>query len=160
MGSLGSFGVRHEAVADEVEPDTFDWFDLEVRLTTTYNQVELVDLMEIAATVDEEDPRALVIVKDLLRMFIEPDDFDAFWQKAREEKQTIEDLSALMQGLMVAVTDRPTQPLSDSSAGQPTTITSLPVASATPASRGRPDLQLLVDGAAATWAKVEAEAAG
>jgi hypothetical protein len=158
MASIGKFGVRHEEPAAEAEPDTFDWFGLGVRVASTYNQVELVDLMEVAGSIDEDDPRALVIVKDMLRMFINAEDFQSFWDKAREEKQTIEDLSALMQGLMVAVTDRPTPPLSDSSAGQPTTVASLPGASATPVSRGRPDLQLLVDGAAATWAKVESEA--
>lgn len=146
MATLGSFGVRHEPAPEiDSEPLTFDWFGVEIRLAETYNQVRLVNLMEAARAVDSEDPTALVIVKDMLRLFIHGADFATFWKVAETEDQTLEDLSATMQGLMAALTDRPTQPLPDSLAGQQPTTTNLPAVSPMQESRGRPDLQLLLD---------------
>jgi hypothetical protein len=159
MGSLGSFGTVHEVPADQGEAQTFDYFGTEIKLERDFNQIQLVDLMETARTVDETDPTAMVIVKDTLRVLIDQEEFNTFWNLAKRNRQTLEDLARLMQVLMEAQTERPTQQPSDSSAGrQPIDVSSL---GALPrqGSRGRPDLQLLVDQGQETKARIAAAAA-
>ena len=159
MGSLGSFGTVHAVPDDQGDVPSFDYFGTEIKLERDFNQVELVDLMETARTVDETDPTAMVIVKDTLRVLIDHEEFDTFWHLARRNRQTLEDLARLMQELMEAQTERPTQQPSDSSAGrQPIDVSSL---GALPrqGSRGRPDLQLLVDQGQETKARIAAAAA-
>jgi len=158
MATLGSFGVEKQAQAEQPQPVpeeeapedgveqlTFEWFGAEIWLTSVYDELQLVDLMESARYVDQEDPMALVVVKDTLRLIIDEKDFNRFWRIARDHKQRIDDLAALIQQLVVAVTNRPTQQPSDSSAGLPPTVASSPAASPTQASRGRPDIQHLID---------------
>jgi hypothetical protein len=169
MTSLGSFGVEKpasEPVPEEEEQETgveeltFEWFGAVIRLTQTYDELQLVDLMESARYVDQEDPMALVVVKDTLRLIVHEDDFNGFWRLTRQNRQKIEDLAALIQQLVTAVTNRPTQPPSDSSAGRSPTVVNSPVASATQASRGRPDLQHLVDSGNADKEKIMAVVRG
>jgi len=160
MGSLGSFGTLHEVPTDQQdEAQTFDYFGTEIKLEQDFNQVELVDLMESARTIDENDPTAMVIVKDTLRVLIDPDDFTTFWDLARRKRQTLEDLARLMQMLMEAQTDRPTQQPSDSSVGRQAIDVSSLGALLPPGSRGRPDLQLLVEQGQETRSKIAAAAA-
>jgi len=158
VANLGEFGTPHEPEVEEsdAEPLEFGWFGVTIHLATSYSQVTLVDLMESARSVDEADPTAMVIVKDMLRLFINAGDFGTFWRIAKQQNQTLEDLTALMQGLMAALTDRPTPQQSDSSAGLLPTAESLPADSATPASRGRPDLQLVLEQGAESRARLAA----
>jgi hypothetical protein len=166
MASLGSFGVEKQVEAEPVpeeeeldqgvEPLTFTWFGAEIQLTDEYDELQLVDLMESARYVDQEDPMALVVVKDTLRLLIHEDSFNTFWRLARQNKQRIEDLAALVQQLVTAVTDRPTQRPSDSSVGRSRTEESSPVASPTQVSRGRPDIQNLIDSGEEDKKKIQA----
>jgi hypothetical protein len=159
MGSLGSFGTPHEPPQDQGEAQTFDYFGTEIKLERDFNQVQLVDLMESARTVDEDDPTAMVVVKDTLRVLVDQEDFSTFWNLAKRNRQTLADLAQLMNALMEVQTDRPTQQPSDSLAGrQPIDVNSL---GALPrlGSRGRPDLQLLVNEGQETRAKIAAAAA-
>jgi hypothetical protein len=163
MGSIGTFGVAPDLPQEEqagVEPETFTYFGKEIRLASEFNEVELVDLMEAARNVDERDPTAVVVIKDTLRIFMDSRDFDDFWATAKRNKQKIEDLAILMQQLMTALTDRPTQRPSGSSVGRSLTVENLPGDSPTPVSLGRPDLQYLIDSGRADAAKVKAVADG
>jgi hypothetical protein len=139
--SLGNFGTEH---ADEqVDPDTFEWFGSTIRLTTALNEVELIDFMDAARKINDQDLAAMAIIKDMFVMIIHPDDFTRFWSVAKEKRQGLEELVQLFMTLLEAVTDRPTRPLSDSSTGQQTTAESLPAVSSVSASSGRPDLQII-----------------
>jgi hypothetical protein len=158
MPSIGDFGVVHDLPQEEqtVEAETFTYFGTEVRLATEFNEVELVDLMEQARGVDERDPTAIVVVKDTLRIFIDQRDFDEFWAAAKRNKQKIEDLAILMEQLMTVLTDRPTQRPSDSSVGRSQTVVNLPGVSPSQGSRGRPDLQQLLDSGRESQDKIAA----
>ena len=146
--SIGSYGVEHEPPTDD--PDTFDWFGSPVRLIPGVNEVELVDLMHQARSVDAEDVAAAAIIKDLFLMIIWPDDFAAFWTTAKTKRQEIEDMIELFRVLLQAITDRPTQQPSDSLSGRPTADAKSQPDSLPQVSSGRPDLQIIHDDSAAT----------
>jgi hypothetical protein len=139
--SLGSFGTEH--VEEQVDPDTFDWFGSTIRLTTTLNEVELIDFMDAARRINDQDLAAMAIIKDMFIMIIHADDFATFWSVAKEKRQGLEEMVQLFMTLLEAVTDRPTQRPSDSSTGQPTTVGSLPADSSASVLSGRPDLQVI-----------------
>jgi hypothetical protein len=161
MAKLGDFGTRREVQepVEGMEEVTFGWFGMEVRLAQHYNQVKLMNLMEAARTVDREDPMAMVVIKDTLRVLVHPADFNMFWHLAEAEDQEMEDLAKLIQAIFEAMVRRPTQPLPDSSPGQRATPASSPADSPTPVSLGRPDLQAIVDGGKESRAKIAAAAA-
>ena len=116
---LGDLGVVH----DEVDV-TFGYFGTVLRVNPELSELELVEFMDRAQQVGENDPRAVTMLKDYLRSLVHPDDFDRFWELARRYRQTQQDLGALTQTLMAAAAGRPTGLPSDSSAGQSSTAPS------------------------------------
>jgi hypothetical protein len=164
MASIGSFGKKHEPVVDE-DPDTFGWFGSDVRLRTEFNQVRLINLMDLVRSVEDTDPAATAVIKDMFELIIEPDDFKRFWKDAEDNWQTQADMIELSTILMEAITSRPTRRLSDSSNGQPSTPENSPAASSSAtASAGseepahRPDLVLLQQGGRETREYLQAKA--
>lgn len=142
MASLGKFGT----VRDEV-CDTFEYFDNEIRVNPNLSELDVLDFMENAVSIDLEDPEAILVVKGFLRALIHPEDFTAFWQAAREHRQRVEDVQMVAKAIIEAVTGRPTTQPSGSSRGLPTTgPKSRGVKSNKVLARldGRPDLQLAV----------------
>ncbi|HEX6498695.1 MAG TPA: hypothetical protein VF054_06640 [Micromonosporaceae bacterium] len=115
---LGSFG-KTKPDAD----DTFDYFGTEVRVNPKVSSTLLLDVMNKAATIDENSPEAVIATMDFFRKIIHPDDFDAFWQLALDNRQNVEDLIEVSQLLLAAMADRPTTPPSDSSPGRPNIAT-------------------------------------
>jgi len=147
MASVGSFGkvrVQEEPEETGAEPLTFEWFGVEIRLATQFSQIRLVNLMEAARHADVKDPMSLVIVKDMFRAIVDSGDFQSFWKLAEQEDQDLESLVAVFEVLFAAMTGRPIQRQSDSSTGLPEASTSSPDESTTQASRGRPDIQNLI----------------
>lgn len=164
MASIGKFGTSRPQ-AEEGEPDTFEWYGSSIRLQTRVNQVRLIDMMDVARSVDSESPAAVAIVKDMFRMIINVDDFDGFWSAAADNWVETDELVELSQVLMAAITDRPTQRQPDSSPGLPQTPVSLPVDFSSVVSVGpveeaphRPDLVLLQQGGQATREQLNAAA--
>jgi hypothetical protein len=161
MPSVGAFGTRKVEEEDQgVEPMTFEWFDVPIRLATQFSQIKLVNLMEAARSVDEKDPMSLVIVKDMFRTIIYSGDFQSFWKICEQEDQDLGDLIAVFETLFEALTGHPTQLQSASSPGLQEAQESSPADSPTPATRGRPDLQNLMNGGADTRAKIAAAIQG
>lgn len=155
--SLGTFGTPHETGDDF---DTFGWFGQDIRVVTAVNEVELVDLMEAAAGVDVEDLASMSVIKNMFRLVIPGEDFDTFWGLAKENRQTLEELSALFQALLTAITDRPTRQPSDSSDGRQSIGESSPPSSIATASSGRPDLQVIHDDYEATQQRLQQALSG
>jgi hypothetical protein len=145
VASLGSFGKRKDR-----SERTFGFFDLTVRVNPTFGQLDLVDFMESARAVEQDDPSAMALVKDVLRAAVHPDDFDAFWRVAKTEQQDVEDLMAVLHAIVEALAERPTSQPSDSSAGLPTTAPRSSGGSDALAAKrrleeqGRPDLAVAV----------------
>jgi hypothetical protein len=158
---LGSLGVERAAQVDD-DPITFNWFGDKIRIVSEFNEIELVDLMERADNIDVNDLRAATAIKDMIRLVISEDDFDTFWATANAKRQKLDDLMAVFQVLIEAATNRPTQQRSDSSPGPQPTPASLPVASSSAASAGRPgrpDLVIISEDDAQTRQRVKAAAA-
>ncbi|MCA1570791.1 MAG: hypothetical protein LC798_10840 [Chloroflexi bacterium] len=155
MASLGRVGTDRPAPTDD-DVDTLEYFDVTVRTNPAHSDLDLIDFMESAGNIDTANPRhniaAVAAVKRLLRSLIHPDDFDLFWQTAREHGQQLEDLMGDVWALIEAITDRPTGQRSASTGGPlPTPETSeSPPASLLDQLRpklqkhhpGRPDLQV------------------
>jgi hypothetical protein len=165
--SLGKLGKRKGS--EVVTETTFDWFDVEIHLSAKgFSELEYVDLVERANQIDDASAEAITLIKDLFRMLLADEatagdnwkGFDTFWQLAKANDQGIEDLMAVYQVLMEALTARPTQRPSDSSGG-PGTVTAIsPPDSSSPASSGRPDLQVMREQAAEDRARVLAAVSG
>lgn len=140
MGSLGQFGETRDGLVD-----TFGYFGHEVRVNPDLSELDIIDFMETALSVDNQDPKAILILKKFLRELIHPDDFDVFWDAARANRQRVEDVQAVTKAIIEAVTGRPTGQPSDSSRGPSNMLTT---SKGTSSDRvltrldGRPDLQL------------------
>lgn len=115
--NLGSFGV----VKSDNTDFSFDYFGNSVRVHPEISELTFVDFMEEATSVGENDPRAIVLVKKLVRLLVHPDDFDTFWAAAKANKQGTLDLMALGEQIVSGMAGRPTKRPSDSSDGSPET---------------------------------------
>ncbi len=156
MANIGNLGVPKPA-----EPDTFGWFGTEIRVHPRLTDLLLMDFMEEAAGMEEDDPRVMGFVKAQTRLVIHPDDFDVFWRGALDNGQSSIDLLTVMKTIVESQSQRPTLLPAGSSAGQPRTVTTSPVDSYSPATGdspltamdrqaiesmpGRPDLGAVVD---------------
>ena len=146
MGKLGDFGTQR----DKVE-DTFGYFGETVRVHPDLTDLALLEIGRTATSMgpDTTGGEAIGFVFDLVRSLVHPDDFDTFWKLAKSNRQTVEDLTNLSMGLIEAVTERPTEQPSSSSAGPASTGTRSGVDSSLRVQRdmeaaGRPDLALVV----------------
>lgn len=144
MPSLGSFGKTKPAA----DPLTFDFFGESIRVDPAFGQLDFVDFMAAAQTVDTEAPSAMVLLKDLLTDCIHDEDFERFWRTARERRQDVTDLMEIVHAVVEAVADRPTGSSADSSAGPSSGAPSSTDDSSSWAiehreRQGRPDLALI-----------------
>lgn len=151
MTHLGDFGTARERPAPPEEPTTFGYFGQQFRVNPDLSDdYTMADLSELIITVDTMDGFGqIAAVKRLLRMLVDPRDFDAVWRLGRDNGQTFADLGELAQSLIVAVTDRPTVRPEGSSVGpRPTEGNSGDDSSLQVQrdleQRGRPDLALIV----------------
>jgi len=114
--SIGSFGQRRERVEF-----TFDYFDETIRVNPSFGQFALLEEFDVV----EDDPAAgLYMIRQMVDSLIHPDDVATFLRLARENGQEFEDLKEIVTAVIEAVTDRPTQPRSDSSDSRSRTSTS------------------------------------
>jgi hypothetical protein len=134
---IGSFG--DPAGEAEVEEMTFDYFGEELRVHPDLTDAELVDWLEQAATVKEDDPKAGALVKDFLRACVHPEDFEKFWTLGKRHRQSVEDRMKVANALLEAVTDRPTERPSGSPPGRGRTGMSSTADFASAAARRRAD---------------------
>jgi hypothetical protein len=151
-GYLGDFGSAQPALDLK-----FGYLGHVIRVAPDFSELALADFITEAATVDEDSPAAMGVIHKFAALMVHPEDFDQFWSAALAGRQSTADLLAVISSVMGAVVGRPTQPLSDSSAGQRRTgPKSTPGLSPEVLHRldGRPDLQLAVVRA------YEAQAAG
>lgn len=158
MADFGELGTVHEPEPEPENPDepsTFTWFGQTVTIRSKVSDVELIDFMANSREIDSQGMQALAAVKDGLAMLIDPADFPTFWRAAKLNDQTVDDLMAVFRVLVEAETGRPTQRPSASSPGPQRTAVNSAAGSASPASPGRPDLQLLHDDAAESRRRVE-----
>lgn len=142
MTHLGSFGEDRQA--DEI---TFDYFGTTVHANPELGELDYVDFMDKAGSVDVDTGTGLSFVKDFARLCIAEGDFDEFWALARKNKQKVEDVFKVLRAIVEQVSDRPTMQPSGSLDGHATTDGRFEAglsSTLTERLEGRPDLQLLV----------------
>jgi hypothetical protein len=147
MGHLGDFGVEHEQVTG-----TFGYFGETLRVNP-----DLTDLLAFEAFRQvqnaDNNASALDAVRGVLEVMVHPDDVETCWQLAKANRQGFDEVADLATSLLGALADRPTKPLSDSSPSPSSDDQRSEGGSSSPALRlldGRPDLQVMVQRAAAS----------
>ena len=114
MTSIGRFGTQHAKIEQ-----TFEFFDLTVRVNPSCSQAAMVEFLAEAGEVEQADEvRGSRLIMAFMREIVHPDDFDAFWTKAKLERQDPEtDLMPIAHAVMEAISDFPTGPPSGSVGG-------------------------------------------
>lgn len=142
MANLGTFN-RTKPVEDAQDFNTFTVEGVEIRVKHKFNELQMMHTMRKLQKVDQDDPGALDLAFKTFTLFIVDEDADLFVDTVVDAGYDMEDVNALLEQVVEAMTDRPTKPLPDSSVGQQTTGESSTPDSSLPASNGRPDLQLI-----------------
>jgi hypothetical protein len=144
MTHLGDFGTERDVVEAE-----FGYFGATIRVNPDITDVGVLEVFAALGEMSEDSEAVLVMseLRSAVATMVHPDDIERFWELAHRNRQTSEDIGSLASKLIEGLAGRPTKQPSDSSGGLPTTDTSSPAASSSPALRalaGRPDLQLAV----------------
>jgi len=130
----------------------FPWFGVPVKVAPTAgNPLLLARFAERAAAVDAlDDVNSMLIIMDFLKGLIDESDWDVFMDTAAKHNQQVTDLMEVAKRLVVAVARFPIGPPSDSSNGRPSTNPRSrdgyysAVATAMAASKGRPDIKMII----------------
>lgn len=111
------------AVAEERAPviADFGYAGVRYRVNPGLSEVDVMDFMDEAQSLDPNAPQAVTLVKRWARATIHPDDFDALWKVLRDRRQDSAQIMALMWAVLDGVTDLPTGQPSASSGGLPNT---------------------------------------
>ena len=130
---------------------TFQWFGETIRVSPTASDLGLIDFLEMASTIDTRDKvSAMVATRNYLHGQIDERDWPRVLELAVQHNQQFGDLLSLARSIVEAVAVFPTGRLSDSSDGQPSTnprsrdAYSSAVATAMAASKGRPDVKMII----------------
>lgn len=111
--NLGDFSGEETPVDDL----TFGWFGAELRVHPELCDTSYVDWMEEFGDLDKNDPKAALGVKRFMQVVVHPDDFEQYWALGKKHRRTQEQHFEVAHKLIDAITDRPTEQSSDSSAG-------------------------------------------
>lgn len=111
--SLGQLGQPKVAPVD-----TFDWFEEEDITIGNVSSLVLIDFMDRAKLVSQDDvAQGLAVLRDAFRSIVAPRDFDRFWTASIANRQEADDLMALMTTLIELRSTRPTRRRSGSRSG-------------------------------------------
>jgi hypothetical protein len=154
--SIGDLGTARDPV-----DLTFGYFGLVIRVHPEASDLELVDFMLAAGSIDEGDEvKGSQALGRYLKGLVHPDDWDTFWAAAKGNRQTLTDLMQTAHAVIEAVSGFPTTQPSGSSTGRRSTGRRSRGGSssvergqretrrAMQLLQGRPDLQLVVAEAA------------
>jgi hypothetical protein len=95
------------------------YFGQDVRVTADQNlaEIELVEFLDKATTLDEEDPRAMALIRAFLRTLVHEDDWERFWGLVRQYRQGADDQMKFARHVVETATGHPFDVPSDSSGG-------------------------------------------
>lgn len=114
MPDFGELGVPHARDAD-----TFGWFGNQMRVGPGFSELRLIDFLDKAGEIDEEDEvAAMKALQSFLRSIVHPEDWPIFWAAALDNGQGIEDLMGVVRKLTEGLTNRPTRRRAGSSPGR------------------------------------------
>jgi hypothetical protein len=120
---------------DNRDPLTADfvYFGDRFRINPDLSELDIIDFLEAAEHVDQNNPRSMIMMKDFARRVIHGSDFEAFWAMVRKHRQGAQQMMDLMWKLIAGVSGNPTGQPPASSAGRPETTLSSPPDSYQPA---------------------------
>jgi len=111
---LGDLGTQHSD-----EEISFGWFGVDIRVDPGFGQILVNEWVAEYGELDEDNlVKASGATQQLMRMLVCEEDFDRFWSLAKKHNQNDSDFSTIMEKVIEAQADRPTQQPSDSSAGR------------------------------------------
>jgi hypothetical protein len=129
---------------------TFGWFGSTMRVGEDAGDLQFIEFMEHAMTLDANDQvEGMRAVTSFLRSLVHADDWDEFWLLAKRNRQDFTDLMNVAKAIVQANAGFPTGRPSDSSSGRPSTnkkskgaSSSRRAARALQLLDGRPDLKM------------------
>lgn len=149
MASLGELGKERPAVDLD-----FLWFGETMRVAPDAGDLSLVEFMEVAEQVDENNVvEAMRLTKSFLKGQVDERDWPRLMELAKQNHQQFEDLMELSKAIIEAVANLPTGRSSGSSAGRPSTAQKskggsssmeADVTEALAIMKGRPDLKMIL----------------
>lgn len=113
--SLGTFGETHDDSAP-LDAD-FEWFGKTIRVDPDFSELDLMEFMDSAGGLDEDDSAAIPALMRMLRACVHPGDWREFWSLARKNRQQMPDFLKMVYAVIEAATDRPTVRPADSTGG-------------------------------------------
>jgi hypothetical protein len=123
IGDFGKIQQEVEAATGDastsVEPDTFNWFDTQIRLRTNISPYTLIKISLIAnGEIQVTEAQALGVMLRTLRAWIEPADWPVFEDLAEQNEADVDLLGQVVTALYPGLAGRPTQRSSDSADGR------------------------------------------
>lgn len=113
MSHLGDFGVVKPEIVQ-----TFGYFGSTLRVNPDLTDLVALDAFKNLSAVNEENPEELAgAVDSVLTTLLHRDDVDVLLRLARDNRQSIGDLTALAGAILGALAEVPTKLPSDSSSG-------------------------------------------
>lgn len=144
--NLGELGTKRAPV-----DITFGWFGEQMRVGPGAGDLSLIDFLEFAETIDEENVvAAMRATKTFLRQQIHADDWPRLIELAQQNGQQFSDLMNLAKAIVEAVAKFPTRQPSVSSSGRAAIAPKSRAGSSSTAGEaltmldGRPDLKMAV----------------
>lgn len=126
LGDLSGPSERGPLVA------SFTYFGEQIRVHPDVTEVDMIDFLDDAETVDKDDPKSMLMVKNAARNHVHPDDFEKFWQLRKANRQGVEQLMGTIWQIVGGLTGKANGQRSASSDGPPATNPSSPVSSSPP----------------------------
>jgi hypothetical protein len=102
------------------------------RVNPDLTELTVVDLLEEANSIKQDDPRAMIMTKTYALEHVHEDDRDDFWKTVRAKGMDSAEVMVMCWKILDGITANPTAGQSDSSGGQPATKLSSVPASSTP----------------------------
>lgn len=133
--NIGTFGQIPEPPEGDAWPEVpkFPWFGAEIRVNPNLSDTAIADFLESIGDMEDDDPKAIIVVKNFVRAVIHGDDFNDFWTLGKRNGYSMNDFSGAAGEIITAVTGDPTNGSADSSAGPSGTDTKSTVVSSKPA---------------------------
>lgn len=143
MAHIGALGEKPH----EVDETTFDYFGETLHANAGMSELDYVDFLEVAGSIDVNDPAGLRMVKDYARICVAESEFEKFWALAKANRQSVEEVFNVLMRITEAVLDRPTglpSGSADTHGSDGTTSAGDDYSRALRVVENRPDLQLAV----------------
>jgi hypothetical protein len=151
LARIGDWGGTAGAPIVEESYVLVGYFGTDIRVVTDPLHLEqtMEEFLDLAATMDDEDVRAIGTVRAFLRALVHPDDFAKFWRLVKSNRQDIDAQMGFGKWLVEQMTGHP---FAEASVSSPAAASTEPKSAEDVSLRvqrryeeqGRPDLAIAV----------------